>query len=37
MLIRVNNGNVSVGDTAIVANQTKISNGVIHSVDSVMV
>jgi uncharacterized surface protein with fasciclin (FAS1) repeats len=37
LLIRVNNGNVSVGDTTIVANQTKISNGVIHSVDTVMV
>lgn len=34
--IAVADRKVSIGDTAIVANQTKISNGVIHSADSVM-
>ncbi len=37
LLIHVNDGKVSIGDTAIVANQTKISNGVIHSMDTVLV
>ncbi len=36
LLIAITDGKVSIGDTAIVANQTKISNGVIHSADSVM-
>jgi len=36
LLIGVNDGKVSIGDINIVANQTKISNGVIHSVDTVM-
>lgn len=36
LLISVNNGKVSIGDINIVANQTKISNGVIHSVDTVI-
>jgi uncharacterized surface protein with fasciclin (FAS1) repeats len=36
LLIAITNGKVSIGDTAIVANQTKISNGVIHSTDAVM-
>ena len=37
LLIHVNNGKVSIGDTVIAANQTKISNGVIHSMDTVLV
>lgn len=36
LLIGVNNGKVSIGDINIVANPTKISNGVIHSVDTVI-
>ena len=34
--ISVTDRKVSIGDTAIVANQAKISNGVIHSADAVM-
>ena len=34
--IAVTNGKVSIGDTAIVANPLKISNGLIHSADAVM-
>jgi len=37
LLVQVNDGKVSIGDTTILANQTKISNGVIHSADTVMV
>ena len=36
LLIAITNGKVSIGDTEIVANTTKISNGVIHSADAVM-
>lgn len=36
LLIGVSNGKVSIGDIAIVANQTKISNGIIHSTDTVL-
>ena len=35
--IKVIDGKVSIGDTAILANPTKISNGVVHSADTVMV
>ena len=37
LLIKVIDGKVSIGDTAILANPTKISNGVVHSADTVMV
>lgn len=37
LLIQVTDGKVSIGDIAILANSTKISNGVIHSADTVMV
>ena len=36
LLIAIADGKVSIGDTEIVANSTKISNGVIHSTDAVM-
>jgi uncharacterized surface protein with fasciclin (FAS1) repeats len=35
--IAVTDGKVSIGDMDIVANQTKISNGVIHSINAVLV
>jgi uncharacterized surface protein with fasciclin (FAS1) repeats len=34
--LQVNEGKVSIGDSTIVANLTKIFNGVIHSADTVM-
>jgi uncharacterized surface protein with fasciclin (FAS1) repeats len=37
LLIKVTDGKVSIGDTAILANSTKISNGVVHTADAVMV
>ena len=37
LLIQVTDGKVSIGETAIQANPTKISNGVIHSADTVTV
>jgi len=37
LLIQVNDGKVSIGDTTIIASQVKTSNGVIHSADTVMV
>ncbi|MEP7377355.1 MAG: fasciclin domain-containing protein [Chitinophagaceae bacterium] len=37
LLIQVTDGKVSIGDTSILANPIKISNGVIHSTDTVMV
>lgn len=36
LLIAITDGKVSIGDTVIIANQTKISNGVMHSTDAVM-
>lgn len=36
LLIQVNDGKVSIGDTTIIASQVKTSNGVIHSADTVM-
>ena len=37
LLIQVTDGRVSIGDTVILANPAKISNGVMHSADTVMV
>jgi uncharacterized surface protein with fasciclin (FAS1) repeats len=34
--IKVTDGKVSIGDTSILANPTKISNGVVHSADTVI-
>ncbi len=37
LVIGVSNGKVTIGGTNIVSNPAKISNGVIHSVDTVMI